>query len=101
MATLTTFTTWAALYAAMLDAAARFFSGQMGAAEYEISTGGSSVSSSTAPLMNSGPVWPSSGKWPNSKLQAAPRSNQLPVAPMPKTAGVVDGECARSHRFRH
>lgn len=41
MATLTTFTTWAALYAEMLNAAARFFSGQMGAAEYEINTGGS------------------------------------------------------------
>lgn len=42
MSTLTTFTTWAALYAEMLNAAARFFSGQMGAAEYEINTGGSS-----------------------------------------------------------
>lgn len=41
MATLTTFTTWAALYTEMLNAAARFFSGQMGAAEYEINTGGS------------------------------------------------------------
>lgn len=39
MATLTTFTTWSALHTAMLDAAARFFSGQLTAAEYEINTG--------------------------------------------------------------
>lgn len=42
MPVLTTFTTWATLYAAMLDSAAQFFSGQMGAAEYEINTGGTS-----------------------------------------------------------
>jgi len=41
MAVITTFTTWSALYTAMLDAAARFFSGQMSAVEYEIQTGAS------------------------------------------------------------
>lgn len=37
-----TFTTWQALYLAMLDVAASFYGGQLSVAEYTVNTGGAS-----------------------------------------------------------